>query len=112
LPDGARVHVDKQHWNQIKSFGYQSVEHFIDDVSKNYNRIYQGSNGSLILVKHAEHSPLAYIQITASGEGMFYEVRSGHMARKRALKNKKPLWEVREHNLTPKGPYIRDSWPK
>ncbi len=78
--------------SQIKEAGYECARDFVEDVSANFTKIYQGKGFSLILVKECEKNAMEYIQLKPFVDGDFWEVTSGHLVRKDMFKSKTPLW--------------------
>ena len=84
----------------LKKCGYSTARDFIEDTCSDYDAIYQGQNGSLILTKfYAEKNHIAIVKLTPAENGDFYDVQTGYPSRKSG-KNKKPLfWERQKERL-------------
>ena len=88
------------HGEQIKNAGYSSVEEFFIDVLSNYEKIYEGKHGSLLLVKKLEkNSGISAIELEHETKG-FYLAQTGWIIRDRGLKNKKLLFTRSESLAT------------
>ena len=88
-------HIERpERMEALKKCGFINARDFIEDVCGNYNAIYQGEKGSLILVKtNAKKNHIAIVKLIPSEIGDFYDVQTGYPSRKSG-KNKKPLlWE-------------------
>ena len=104
--DGAKGNYGEQHIERperkeaLLKCGYTRAREFIEDNCQNYDAIYQGQNGSLILVKsYVDKNHIAIVKLTPSENDDFYDVQTGYPSRKSG-KNKKPLlWERQEERL-------------
>ena len=85
-----------KHNKEIINAGYPSVESFFIDVLGNYNKIYQGNDDSLLLVKTLKkHNGAAAIELAPDEKGT-YIVQTGWIIRDRGLKGKKLLFSRSE----------------
>ena len=104
--DGAKVNYGEKHIERperkeaLLKCGYTTARDFIEDTCQNYDAIYQGQNGSLILVKsYTDKNHIIIVKLTPSKNNDFYDVQTGYPSRKSG-KNKKPLlWERQEERL-------------
>lgn len=104
--DGAKGNYGEQHIERperkeaLLKCGYTRARDFIEDTCQNYDAIYQGQNGSLILVKsYVDKNHIAIVKLTPSENDDFYDVQTGYPSRKSG-KNKKPLlWKRQEERL-------------
>ena len=104
--DGASGNYGEKHIERperreaLKKCGYTTARDFIEDTCTDYDAIYQGQNGSLILTKyHAEKNHIAIVKLLPAKDGDFYDVQTGYPSRKSG-KNKKPLlWERQSERL-------------
>ena len=104
--DGANGNYGEKHIERperkeaLQKCGYSTARDFIEDVCQDYDAIYQGQNGSLILVKsYADKNHIAIVKLTPSEDDDFYDVQTGYPSRKSG-KNKKPLlWERQTERL-------------
>ena len=93
---------------QLQSVGYQSGIGAVYDVARNYDAVYPGKKGNLLLIKRAKPQTLIYIRLEPSKHGDYYDVKTATPARQDALKNKKPLWERAQSNQIQENPSLRD----
>ena len=94
-------HIERpERMEALKKCGFDNARDFIEDVCRNYNAIYQGEKGSLILVKtNSEKNHIAIVKLLPSATGDFYDVQTGYPSRK-SSRNKKPLlWERQRERL-------------
>lgn len=85
-------HIERpERMEALNKCGFENARDFIEDVCSDYDAIYQGQNGSLILVKaYTEKNHIAIVKLMPSADGDFYDVQTGYPSRKSG-KNKKPL---------------------
>ena len=106
-PEGGGVgltHIERDSRSkQILNAGYESISDFVEEITQNFNRVYKGRDGSLILAKVNGRDKVAYVRLVKNPDGKFYGVGSAHIARKNFLKNKDLLWE-RAHLAQPQRP--------
>lgn len=94
-------HIERpERMEALKKCGFSNARDFIEDVCGDYDAIYQGKNGSLILVKtNAEKNHIAIVKLIPYEKGDFYDVQTAYPSRKSG-KNKKPLlWERQSKRL-------------
>lgn len=104
--DGSKGNYGERHIERpermeaLKKCGYSTARDFIEDTCSDYDAIYQGQNGSLILAKsYPESNHIAIVKLQPSENGDFYDVQTGYPSRK-SSKNKKPLlWERQRERL-------------
>lgn len=104
-PNDERDGFGEEHFNrtkrirQLKAVGYENSRDFVEDVSKNFTKIYQGRGASLILLKEGDKNSLEYIELTPSDDEDYWQVTSGHPVRPDSFKNKKPLWSKSNNGI-------------
>jgi hypothetical protein len=88
-------HIErKDRMQELKSNGYQHARDFVQAASQNYDAIYGGRGSRLTLYKKTDKKGLSlFVELTLSGDGDFYDVKTGMVTRETYYKNKKPLWE-------------------
>ena len=94
-------HIERPERKEVlKKCGYNTARDFIEDTCTDYDEIYQGENGSLILAKlYAEKNHIAIVKLIPSENDNFYDVITGYPSRKSA-RNKKPLlWKRQKERL-------------
>ncbi len=94
---GAVRHAEEGHGGEILGSGYPDVETFFFDVLSAYERVYRGSNDSLLLTKPlGGHHAVAAIELV--NEDGVYRAKTGWTIRERKL-NKKELLFARSEPL-------------
>ena len=94
---GAVRHAEEGHGGEILGSGYPDVETFFFDVLSAYERVYRGSNDSLLLTKPlGGHHAVAAIELV--NEDGVYRTKTGWVIREKAL-NKKELLFARSEPL-------------
>ena len=85
-------HIERpERMEALNKCGYTNARDFIEDVCSDYDAIYQGQNGSLILEKsYTDKNHIAIVKLMPSANDDFYDVQTGYPSRKSG-KNKKPL---------------------
>jgi len=78
---------------ELKLLGFANARDFVAYISENYDVIYEGEKGSLILYKKGEHHTEIISRLEPSEDGDFWDVKTAYIIRKNSKKNKKPLWE-------------------
>jgi hypothetical protein len=76
---------------QLRDNGYQNARDLVQDIAKNYDSIYGGKGSRLILYKKGTKDAVIYVELTRSEEADYYDVKTGFIARKDFMGNKKPL---------------------
>ena len=79
--------------------GYTPFD-FVKEVVKGFNRIYQGSGNSILLVKWNGAAKVAAIELNFAFQKEFYEVKTAQIRDKGNLKDEKLLWKKNERNLS------------
>ena len=92
--DYGEKHIErKERMRELRSNGYDNARDLVQDVSQNYNVIYCGAGGRLILYKKIDKKGCSlFVELTSSLDGDFYDVKTGMITRDTFFKNKKPLW--------------------
>lgn len=94
---GAVRHAEEGHGGEILGSGYPDVATFFFDVLSGYERVYRGSNDSLLLTKPlGGHHAVAAIELV--NEDGVYRAKTGWTIRERKL-NKKELLFARSEPL-------------
>jgi hypothetical protein len=78
---------------QLLDNGYENARDFVQDVAENFSSIYAGKGSRLVLYKKGKSDTMIYVELTPSGEGDYYDVKTGLITRKDFMNKKKPLWE-------------------
>lgn len=76
----------------LKDAGYNTARDFVEDVSKDYDAIYQGQGTTLVIVKIKNGLLAEYISLKPAEDNDFYTVETGLKLRSDYFKNKEPLW--------------------
>lgn len=104
-----KIHIERpERLKQLQDAGYGSAEELIDSVVTGCDAIYQGQKGNLLLVKKNGRNSVAYIQLTPSVHGDFYDVKTAAVVRGDYFDKKKPLWERAQTNPPDNGSPMRD----
>ena len=89
---GAVRHTERGHINEITSSGYSGAAEFIYDVVHNYERIYDGTDGSILLTKYlGHHHAIAAIELSQDEAGV-YRTKTAWTLREKKLSKKKLLY--------------------
>ena len=78
---------------EIRLLGFTNARDVVAYVAGNYDAIYEGDSGSLILHKKGSHHTEILSKLEPSENGDFWDVKTAYITRKDSKKNKKPLWE-------------------
>ena len=78
---------------EIKQLGFTNARDFVAFIAENYDAIYEGAQGSLVLYKKSVHHTVIVSRLEPSVDGDFWDVKTAYITRKDSKKNKKPLWE-------------------
>ena len=82
---------------QLTKFGFTNARDFVEYVSQNFDSIYQGDAGAIILsVPHYDNYAIEYLELRPSKDGDYWSVSSGVVARPNYIHNdkKRPLlWQ-------------------
>jgi hypothetical protein len=78
---------------ELKLLGFANARDFVAYIAENYDAIYEGDKGSLILYKKGEHHTEIISRLEPAKDGDFWDVKTAYITRKDSKKNKKPLWE-------------------
>jgi len=85
-------HIFNNHIEQLRAIGYTPFD-FVKEVVNGFNRIYQGSGDSILLVKWNGAAKVAAIQLNLAFRQEFYEVKTAQIRAKGGLKDEKLLWK-------------------
>jgi len=72
---------------EIRSLGFANARDFVAYIAENYDAIYDGDNGSLILYKQGVHHTESVSRLEPSEDGGFWDVKTAYIQH-RKLKNK------------------------
>jgi len=78
---------------EIKLLGFTNARDFVAYIAKNYDAIYEGDSGSLILYKKGAYHTEIISRLEPSEDADFWDVKTAYITRKDSKRNKKPLWE-------------------
>jgi hypothetical protein len=111
LPQGneeyGRTHIVERE-SQLKQNGYNSVEEFVEDVSKSYDEVrtgnlYTDSAGSqkktFLLVKRGEKGSVLYVELSPDSD--FYSINSGGVFKNSYINKRGLLWNASTEHSTP-----------
>ena len=84
-------HILLQHGTELAMVGL-TPKIFVDLVVMGYNRIYKGTENSLILVIYSENSKVVAIDMNYAFKKGFYEVKTATVMREKSLEKKELLW--------------------
>lgn len=87
-------HIDKRRGDDIKKFGYNSVEELVEDVAQNYNEIRKDDNGKLIIAKRNGKDKMAVIKLSPTANGDVYSITTSAIVDKRTIDKKGLLWSA------------------
>jgi hypothetical protein len=87
-------HIERpKRFKEIRSLGFTNARDFVAYIAENYDAIYEGDSGALILYKRGEHHTELISRLEPSGDSDFWDVKTAYITRKDSKRNKKPLWE-------------------
>jgi hypothetical protein len=87
-------HIERpKRLKELILLGFDNARDFVAYISENYDVIYEGEKGSLILYKKGEHHTEIITRLEPSEDGDFWDVKTAYITRKDSKRNKKPLWE-------------------
>ncbi len=90
-------HIMQKHGVEFNSLGISSID-FVKIVLCNYNRIYSGSDSSIILVIYNESAKLHYaaaLTLNYIVKKGFWEIRTAQPRSTRDLERRKRIWQQR-----------------
>ncbi|MDR3143229.1 MAG: hypothetical protein LBU37_16105, partial [Tannerellaceae bacterium] len=105
--DYGRIHIAERE-GQLQQNGYNSVEEFVEDVSKNYDEIREGNlytdiqgneKETFLLVKKGEKGNVLYIEL--SPDKGSYSVNSGGVFKNTYINKRGLLWNASTEHSTP-----------
>ena len=77
---------------QLKSAGFSCARDLVEHVCEDFDEIYK--NGmDLLLYKYGENDTMAYIELTPSENGDFYDVKTALPTRRSYIRHKSPIWK-------------------
>jgi len=93
--DYGEKHIErKDRMQELLSNGYKNARDLVQEAAQNFDAIYYGESGRLILYKkHIYKGSSIYIELISSDECEYYDVKTGMVIRDSYFNNKKPLWE-------------------
>jgi len=87
-------HIERpKRLKELRLLGFANARDFVAYISENYDAIYEGEKGSLILYKKGEHHTEIISRLEPSEDSDFWDVKTAYITRKDSKRNKKPLWE-------------------
>ncbi|MDR1459039.1 MAG: hypothetical protein LBI60_02355, partial [Bacteroidales bacterium] len=104
--DYGRTHINERE-AQLKQNGYNSVEEFVEDVSKNYDEIRTGNlytdnegneKETFLLVKKGDRGNVLYVELSPDGD--FYTVNSGGVFKNSYINKRGLLWNASTEHST------------
>ena len=102
LTETGRQHIQTRHGKELLDLGYSSVEHFVEEVGKNFNVIAQPENTrQIILGKVNGRDKILFVQLEPNADNTAYLVTGGYdstrdVFNRRVESNKwKLLWDAR-----------------
>ena len=78
---------------EIELLGFANARDLVTYIAEDYDAIYEGASGALILYKKGEHHSEIISRLEPSENGDFWDVKTAYITRKDSKRNKKPLWE-------------------
>ncbi|MCL1993187.1 MAG: hypothetical protein FWG66_09595 [Spirochaetes bacterium] len=78
---------------EMSLLGFNNARDFVAYIAENFDAIYEGSAGALILYKKGGHHSEIVSRLEPSADGDFWDVKTAYITRKDSKRNKKPLWE-------------------
>jgi hypothetical protein len=88
------AHIERpKRIKELKLLGFNNARDFVAYIAINFDAIYEGSYGSLILHKKGEHHTEIVSRLEPSEDASFWDVKTAYITRKDSKRNKKPLWE-------------------
>lgn len=76
---------------QLKTAGFSCARDLVEHICRDFDEIYE--NGmDLLLYKYGENDTMAFVELTPSKEGDFYDVKTALPTRKSYIKHKKSIW--------------------
>ena len=94
---GALRHIKKLHAQQIQKEELYDISLFVWNVIRDYEKIYEGSNDSILLSKDYDENN-AVVAIGFIDKDGVYRVKTAGIRRKRGFKNKRLLFERKGAN--------------
>lgn len=94
-------HIEAQRSATIRQLGYSDALDFVGDVAANYDAVFSGGGGTLILVRRLDGEPsqAAVVRLKPHGQGDFWSVDTAYFVRRTQYwdasgkAKKPPLWE-------------------
>ena len=85
-------HIFNRHIEELRAVGYTPLD-FAKEVVAGFNRIYKGTEFSILLVKWNGTQKVAAIELNLAFKHNFYEVKTAQMRAKENMKNLELLWQ-------------------
>jgi hypothetical protein len=91
IDDNHLRHIAIQHGRELAVLGFDPMT-FVRLVVRNYNRIYNGTGSSLLLVLYNGKPKVTAIELNLVLKQDFYEVKTATVMKKTFFKDEKLLW--------------------
>lgn len=90
-------HIEANHGDQIRNAGFESVQHFVSHVARNFNEVLQAKNRQLLVAIDGGRQDVMFVQLEPTHEGDFYRINTAFPASRNYLekqqkKGMKLLW--------------------
>ena len=87
---------------QLRSAGFQCARDLVEHICKDFDAIYE--NGmDLLLYKYGENDSMAFVELTPSADGDFYDVKTALPTRRTYIRHKTPIWTKNNATLNTDG---------
>jgi hypothetical protein len=90
------IHIEKEHGEQIRNAGYNSIEEFVAEVANNYTTIRQGNergeNKTYLLEVTDTHNNTLFVEL--SNDGSYWNVNSAGIFRDGYSAKKNIIWTL------------------
>ena len=78
---------------ELEILGFLNARDFISYITNNFDAIYEGNKGSLIIYKKGDNHTEIITRLEHIKNDDFWDVKTAYITRKDSKRNKKPLWE-------------------
>lgn len=90
-------HIEANHGDQIRNAGFESVQHFVSHVARNFNEVLQAKNRQLLVAIDGGRQDVMFVQLEPEEGGDFYRINTAFPASRNYLekqqkKGMKLLW--------------------
>lgn len=98
--DYGEKHIEREsRMKQIIKAGFKTVRDFIEYVCSDFDEIYNNGMGLILAKKNEKNKSIAYVQLTPSEDGDFYDVKTATLSRPDFKKNETPLWSKSDNGV-------------